>query len=379
MIYKSLGGTEEKISALGLGTNGIGNRRNYNKLIVDTRIKIYKKAVDLGINYFSTAELYGEGFADEILAKAIKNKRKEIIILSKFNPENASSPKNSKRSLEGSLRRLQTDYIDIYQMHWPNALVSMEVVVSTLEKFLKQGKIRYIGVSNFDLNLIKKFSNLLQGRSFVTVENEYNILERSAEKGLLKYCEKNGQTLIAYSPLNHGRLSWNPIHLKILHYLSSKYGKKPMQIIISWLVSHNPVVSLVKTNNIKHLMENVDSLNLKLEREDIELIDNTYLSKLKYVMTEQIFLRNTDYRNEVEALENKLNLLPSPQVLAENIKAYNLFKPLRLVFKGKSSKHYYNLDDYDYMGELKKYWAWRIAFGIHKPIPSYVTQINGFS
>lgn len=368
MIYKNFGVDGEKISVLGLGTNGLGDLQNHDDAGVENRIRIYRSALERGVNYFSTAQLYGEGFAQEVLGKALGRRRNKITIASKFNPD-SGSVKEFKKSLEESLRRLKSDYIDIYQMHWPNASVSLELVCGALAGFVKQGKVRYIGVSNFNHNLLEKVSMIVKDKSFAVVENEYNVWERSAEKEILNYCGKKGLILAAYSPLNRGKIVWNKKQFKVLQALSKKYRKTPAQIILNWLVSRTPVVALVRTDKISHLIENTDSFDFKLEAGDIRLINRTFVGRMRWVSLDKIELEGGGYRTEEEAIANRLNLLPSPQTLADNLKVYDMFKPLRLVpFKGK-----YRFDNYDYWGELKKYWAWRILWGVSRPVPAYIT------
>src|SRR4030042_2592352 len=178
MIFKRLGNSDLVISAIGLGTgSGFGhlNNRRDNELI-----RLIEEAQDLGINFFDTAEIYFNGHSEELLGHAIHTRRDKVIIASKFSPNH--SKKNAIiKALDGSLRRLNSDYVDLYNVHWPNLLVPLEETISTLEYKVKTGKIRFVGVSNFSLKRLKRTLKALNKIPLSSVENEYNFSERSAE------------------------------------------------------------------------------------------------------------------------------------------------------------------------------------------------------
>jgi len=153
MIYKKLGSSYVKVSTLGLGTNGIGNFQNNSAEKTQNRQKIYKYALENGINLFDTAELYGEGYAEFILGKTFKGKRESIVIADKVTPNNCTSF-GLKRSLKQSLKRLKTDYIDLYQIHFVNPFIEFEETFTTLEELVLAGYIKTIGVCNFSLPMV---------------------------------------------------------------------------------------------------------------------------------------------------------------------------------------------------------------------------------
>ncbi len=378
MKYKKLGDTSVKISAIGLGTTGSGSYLNIDHQKTKQRIELYQQAIDLGLTYFDTAEIYGGGYAEEVLGRAIKGIRDKVFIASKFNPNNNSFDMVMK-SVEGSLKRLNTDYIDLYQVHWPNPLIPISETMEALEKLVEQGKIKHIGVSNFSLDEFKEAQNFLQKEKVISIQVEYNLLDRTIEKEILPYCTKNNVSVIAYSPLNQGKLTWRNKQTVILDNIAKKYGKTSCQIIFNWLISHSPVIALTKINNSEHLKENILSTVFTLDKSDLKLINNTFCEKPINVPTQKIRVNKIDdrpaYSSVQEAIENKLDFIPSPQILAENILSRKIFKPIRLVStKDRTGKYDYDLDTYDLMGEIKKYWAWIIAYGPNVPIPAYYLE-----
>jgi aryl-alcohol dehydrogenase-like predicted oxidoreductase len=380
MIYKKLGNTETQISAIGLGTTGSGSYANIDTERTKKRIDLYRHAIDMGINYFDTAELYGGGYAEEVLGEAVKGMRDKVFIASKFNPGNSSFD-DVLKSVEGSLRRLKVDYIDLYQIHWPNPLIPISETMRALEDLVDQGKIKYIGVSNFSLNELREAQSSLKNEPLVSMQVEYNLLDRTIEHEILPDCAKNNVTVIAYSPLNKGKLSWSEEQKKLLHSLAIKYESSSSQVILSWLVSHSPVIALTRTSSLKHLRENNLSTEFVLEGTDLELMGKVFCEQHITVATEKIRVNGIDdravYISVHEAIENKLDLIPSPSILAENALLRKEFKPVRLVpTKDRMGKYDYDLDSYDLMGEAKKYWAWIIAYGNDVPIPAYCIDDN---
>lgn len=366
--FKTLGSTKLKIFTIGLGT-GTGFK-NIDKKQDRELIYILQKALDLGVNFIDTAEIYFEGHAEKLIGKAYKKSREKVFIATKFSPEH-SSYKEVLKSAEGSLKRLQTDYIDLYQIHWPNPIVPIEETLKALEKLKKMGKIRYIGVSNFSYGQLK---NMLQISKLpiISLQTEYNLLERSIEKKILPSCEENKITVIAYMPLNSGKILKNAKYANVLSNLAKKYNKTIPQIILNFLISHSEVVAIPATTNIFHLEENSKSTEFRLKREDIDVIAKTFDMKEICLPTAKIKVADTGghvvYRTIEEALENKLNFFPSPLMLSEDIRKGDFLKPIRV----RSLKNKQRNFSYELLGGIIRYWAWVIAFQGKKPIPAII-------
>lgn len=366
--FKTLGSSKSKIFKIGLGTGtGFKNidRKQDQKLIY-----ILQKALDLGVNFIDTAEIYFEGQAEKLIGKAFKKNREKVFIATKFSPEH-SRYKKVLNAAEGSLKRLQTDYIDLYQIHWPNPIVPMEEILKALEKLVESGKVKNIGVCNFSLRQLKDIQEVSK-LPIVSLQTEYNLLDRSIENDLLPYCEENKIITIAYAPLNSGNI------LKIEKYagrfsdLSKKYNKTVSQIILNFLISHKSVIAIPGTTNISHLEENVKSADFALEEEDLQLLAKIFSTKVTYVDTAKIRIPTKAiyfaYKTVEEATVNKLNFFPSPLILSKEIKKGYFLKPVKIKLIQKKKG---NLE-YELLGGIIRYWAWVIAHKGKKPIPAII-------
>jgi aryl-alcohol dehydrogenase-like predicted oxidoreductase len=213
MEYRRLGGSGLKVSAVGLGCNNFGMRCD-----AEQTNAVVHKALDLGVTLFDTSDIYGNrGGSETLLGKALGDKRKEIVLATKFGGPMGSSPLDRgasrryvQRACEASLRRLGTDYIDLYQLHFPDADTPLEETIDALDDLVHQGKVRYVGCSNFaawqllDALWIAKS----KGRArFVSAQNHYNLLERTIRHELLPACTQTGTGVLPYFPLASGMLT----------------------------------------------------------------------------------------------------------------------------------------------------------------------------
>lgn len=272
MLFKELGKTGRQIPALGLGTWGIGGFETPDYSKDEEYVQILEKAIEMGFTHIDTAEYYAAGHTEEIVGKAMKKfNRSDLFIVSKVWP-NHLRERELLSSLENSLRRLQTNYIDLYLIHWPNPDIPLEETFTAMARAVDEGLIKYVGVSNFDRKLLEEAIS----KSKVPIVCDqvlYNVEERGPEKdGLLNFCQKEGITLTAYSPLNRGILSMRVKNE--LEKISKKYGATIFQIMLAWLISKNKVVAIPKAGRIEHLRENLKVLDLRLSEEEIRLIDD---------------------------------------------------------------------------------------------------------
>jgi len=266
--------TEMKIPLLGMGTWGMGGKYERDASNVEESIFILQQGLDLGIRLIDTAELYGEGLTEEIVGQAIKGyKREDIFLITKVWKTHLHYH-DVLEAAEKSISRLQTDYIDLYLIHQPNEAVSLGETMQALEELVSLKKVRFIGVSNFHVPLIKEAQSYLRKTKLFANQIEYSFLERSAEKEIIPFCKKNGIKIIAHRPLAKGRMA---IEQKgRLDILSKKYQKTPIQIALNWLVSQDIAV-IPKTSNAKHLKEICGAVGWRLEENDIELLRRNFM------------------------------------------------------------------------------------------------------
>lgn len=271
MVYKELGKTGKMIPAIGLGTWGIGGFETPDYSRDDEYVELLKKAIEMGYTHIDTAEYYGAGHTEELVGRAIKFfRREDLFIVSKVWPNHLKRD-DLLRSLEATLRRLDTDYVDLYLIHWPNPEVPLEETLDAMAEGVRMGLIKHVGVSNFDRDLLEEAVHKSR-EPIVCDQVLYNIEDRGPERtGLLQYCQENGITLVAYSPLKRTKLSEEA--RKVLERVASKHGATIYQVMLAWLISKPAVVAIPKAGSLEHLRENLEALNLKLTEEELAELD----------------------------------------------------------------------------------------------------------
>ena len=254
-----------KISALGVGTWELSSDLNEN-------VKALKYALNNGINFLDTAEIYN---TENVVAEAIKGyNRESIFIASKIWPTHFHYDDVIK-ACENSLKKLETDYIDLYQLHWSNKSIEIKETMKAMEKLKEDGRIKNIGISNFSLLETKEAQGAMSKYEIASNQMEYNIVTRDIEKeGLFDYCRDNGMAIIAYSPLSHGKIFNNKELLADLSTISRKYNKTPAQIALSWLLHRKNTFPIPKASNSKHMEENLESVGIDLSQDDISFLSS---------------------------------------------------------------------------------------------------------
>jgi diketogulonate reductase-like aldo/keto reductase len=272
--YKELGKTGEKIPALGLGTWGIGGFSYPDYSNDELAIEIIRFAVEIGMNFIDTAEMYGAGHSEELVGEAIKGIREKVFIATKVLPTNFRY-EDVIKACERSLRRLKTSYIDLYQLHWPNPSIPIKETMRAMEKLVNEGKIRYIGISNFSVEETIEAMNALSKYEIVSNQVEYSLLVRDIEKDLLDFCRKNKITVIAYSPLARGELLKGKYY-EFLSKIGKKYNKTAAQVALNWLIIKENVVAIPKAFSKAKIVENMGAYGWKLSDEDLKAIDEFF-------------------------------------------------------------------------------------------------------
>ena len=231
-------------------------------------IAALRLGLDLGMTLIDTAEMYGQGGSEQIVGEAVGDRREEVFLVSKVYPQNADR-KGVAAACERSLRRLKMDYLDLYLLHWPGSVPLSE----TLEGFqaLKEtGKIRDYGVSNFDRGAMEEAADLPGGKGIATNQVLYNLMRRGIEWDLLPWCLERSIPIMAYSPIDQGRL---PRKLKPL---AMRRGVSPSQIALAWLLRREGLIVIPKATNLAHVRENRAALNLTLTIDELAEIDRLF-------------------------------------------------------------------------------------------------------
>ena len=269
---KRLGKTEVLVPSIGFGTWGIGGFETPRHSLDDYYVTIIHKAIDLGLWLIDTAEYYAKGHSEELVGQAIKNyHREDVFIVTKVWYTNLRYD-DIIRAANKSLKRLGTNYIDLYLVHWPNPSIPLKETMKAMELLVREGLVRFIGVSNFSVELLEEARSHLSREDIVANEVKYSILDRGIEKEALPYCQREGITVIAYTPLEKGKVAKE----KVLVDVGNKYGKTAVQVALNWLISKDTVIAIPKAAKEEHIMEIAGAMGWRLSRKDIEFLDRVY-------------------------------------------------------------------------------------------------------
>lgn len=259
----------------GFGTWQMGGRKERDFKNDDKAdIEAIKTAIDLGITHIDTAEIYADGYAETLTAQAIKGyERSKLFIVSKVKTVHLSYS-DILEACKNSLKRLQTDYLDLYLFHGYNPDIPLKESMRALSELKDNGLVKEIGVCNFGPKHLEEAQTYTKHK-IVCDQVHYNLEFREPEKsGLLDYCQKNDVMLIAWRPVGKGNLLQEiPEVLKIM---CDKYKKTPAQIAINWLISQQNVVTLSKTRSKEHFLENLGAIGWYMEKDDIEKLRKEY-------------------------------------------------------------------------------------------------------
>jgi aryl-alcohol dehydrogenase-like predicted oxidoreductase len=272
-------------------------------------LAVIDRVLDSGINFLDTADTYGRGTSEEIIGKALRGRRDRIIVATKFKVRTVEGPNGEGASryrimkqVEASLKRLNTDYIDLYQVHRPDPFTPLDETLRALDDLVSQGKVRYIGCSNFEAWRIVEslwVSEKMNLERFVTNQPSYSLFNRYIEQEILPACERHGLATLAYSPLAGGWLSgkyrkdrplpdnsrgerMNPDSpdnqakfevVEQLAQLAEQKGAKLGQLALSWLLRRQDVIPVIGVRHEQQLADNLAALDIKLTEQELEKID----------------------------------------------------------------------------------------------------------
>jgi diketogulonate reductase-like aldo/keto reductase len=226
--------------------------------------------LDLGMTLIDTAEMYGNGASERLVGEAIAGRRDEVFLVTKVLPSNASRA-GTIAACENSLRRLGTDRIDLYLLHWRGRVPFAETI-GAFEALQSAGKIRYWGVSNMDVRDMKELLAAPGGDAISTNQVLYNITRRGIEYDLLPQSQKRGLPLMAYSPIEQGRLA----HYPEVQDIAERHGVTPAQVALAWVLRQQGVIAIPKASSPAHVRENHAALELKLTEEDYAELDSAF-------------------------------------------------------------------------------------------------------
>jgi diketogulonate reductase-like aldo/keto reductase len=258
----------ETLPVLGQGTWRMGDDPSKRK----TEVAALRLGIDLGMTLIDTAEMYANGGAEKVVGEAIAGRRDQVFIVTKFYPQNATRERMAA-ACDRSLRRLDVAQIDLYLLHWPSE-VPLKETLAGFEDLLEAKKIRYAGVSNFDVDGMTELSRLKNGlERIVTNEVLYNLERRGIEWDLLPWMRKRHRPVIAYSPVEEGLLTHpHPV----LKRVAERHDATPAQVALAWVIREDGVIAIPKAADSKHVRENRGAADIKLTKRDLEELDESF-------------------------------------------------------------------------------------------------------
>jgi len=256
---KELGRSGLRVPVLALGTwryqGGVGPLRH---------------GIELGATLIDTAESYG---TEEVVGQAIRGVRQKVFLATKALPRNFRPP-GLIRAAEQSLKRMNTDYIDLYQLHWPNYSVPIGETMAALEGLVEAGKVRFIGLSNFSVPEVEESQNALSKNWIVSNQVRYSLVDRTIEDGMLQYCERKQITVLAFSPLDSGLQNFRRFDQHdLLGRVARESGKTRAQVALNWCLCHVPVIAIFRAGTVEHVRENCEASGWALEPEHLEALN----------------------------------------------------------------------------------------------------------
>jgi len=261
----------EQIPKIGFGTWKIGGDSHPDPKLDSVSLAALRAALEIGYTHFDTAESYAAGHAEELTGQAIREaglKRDSLFITTKVAPEHLEYEKVLK-ACKSSLQRLNMEYIDLYLIHWPRTGMKFEATFSALNKLVREGQLRHLGVSNFNVKLLKQAQEHSE-TPIMTNQVPYSVYDRSyVRNGVLEYCQQNDILLTAYSPVEEGRLKAH----QTLRSIAEAHSATPYQIALTWIISQPRVITIPMSLNPQHIRENFESVNIVLTEKEIKSLN----------------------------------------------------------------------------------------------------------
>jgi len=264
MVGREFGATGVQVPVIGQGTWQL--RRD--------GLEALRTGIELGMTHLDTAEMYTG--SEEIIAEAIRGIRNRIFLVSKVLPSNASY-KGTLRACDASLKRLRTESLDVYLLHWWSGSHPIEETMRAMEELVAAGKVRYIGVSNFEVDRLKQAQKALTREKITCNQVVYHLRSRAVENHVLPSCESQNIAVVGYSPFDQGDFpSPGSKQGKALQTIADRHGKTPHQVALNFLTRRNSLFAICKASKAEHVRENAGGTGWKLNDEDLKLIDNTF-------------------------------------------------------------------------------------------------------
>lgn len=263
MIRRPFGSTGVSVSVIGQGTWRMGESRDAEK----EEIAALRLGIELGLTHIDTAEMYADGGAERVVGRAVAGRRAEVFIATKVHPSNASYA-GTLKACEQSLRRLKTDYVDLYLLHWWSSQHPVADTMKAMEELVRRGLARFIGVSNFDVAQLKAAQAVLTHGRLACNQVLYHLRDRGIEKDVLPFCEAQGIAVVGYTPLARGGFLRG-----VVAEIARKHGRTPRQVALNFLTPRPSLFTIPKASRPEHVRENAAALDFRLTPADLRAIE----------------------------------------------------------------------------------------------------------
>ncbi len=272
MKYELIHGLQ--IPKVGFGTWSIGGQSTPDLNLDSVSRAALRSALELGYTHFDTAEYYADGHAEELLGQTIRKmgvRREDLFLTTKVSPEHLHAD-DILRACDHSLRRLGVDFVDLYLIHWPNPRIKLEESFGALNRLVREGKVRHLGVSNFKLKTLKE-SIALSETPLLTNQVPYSLPEKTyLDNGVIAYCQQNDILVTAYSPVKFRNLNVNAT----LKSIAAAHGATSYQVALAWLIAQPRIITIPMSFDPVHQKENLEAMNLELSASETEQLSNLY-------------------------------------------------------------------------------------------------------
>jgi diketogulonate reductase-like aldo/keto reductase len=264
MRTRAFGSTGIEVSVIGQGTWKMPKEG----------VAAMRLGIELGMTHIDTAEMYGN--AEMHVGEAISGMREKVFLVSKVLPSNASY-KRTLRACDDSLKRLKTDYLDVYLIHWWSDSYAIGETMRAMEDLVDAGKIRFVGVSNFDVDQLRQAQQVMSRNKIVCNQVMYHLRSRGIEYRLLKYCRAQDIAIVGYSPFGQGNFpSAGSRQGKVLAQIGEKHGRTPRQVALQFLTRSKDLFTIPKAGRTDHVRENAGGAGWRLDEEDLKLIESVF-------------------------------------------------------------------------------------------------------
>jgi aryl-alcohol dehydrogenase-like predicted oxidoreductase len=325
----------------------------------------------LGRVFIDTSPIYGNGFSEIVIGNFLSQSKGRYFLATKYYPNDYTTANNVIQSVEGSLSRLKIDKVDLIQLHWPNPLANMNEVVEGLNVLFEQGKIGGLGSCNFSQAEILDLITIWP-RELITNQQEINLNNVGARH---EYLDPTGARTMSYGTLIQGRFTFSEVQRKYINDVATQINLTPAAMTLKILSLLDPeIIPILKISSVKHLNELVEGLNQELDESILVGFNKIDKIEISYLDPKKIKLIGDKTRNPYlsseEALRNLLQLFPSPASIAERIRKFNLILPIKV---RTLSGGLFEIDSEDPFDQVKKYWAWLLAYPETK-IPAIIFE-----